>query len=155
MISAIHDSPIGPLTLHSDGAALTGVEFDQPKYPLAPSPRGEDSVLKQARRELDLYFAGKLKAFSVPLAPRGTPFQQRVWAALRTIPYGVTRSYGEQAAAIGSPKAFRAVGLANGKNPISIIVPCHRVIGANGDLTGFGGGMARKHYLLQHERGLR
>lgn len=153
MISALHDSPVGPLTLHSDGAAITGVEFDDPKYPLAPSPRGEDSVLKQARRELDLYFAGKLKAFSVPLAPSGTPFQQRVWAALRTIPYGVTRSYGEQAAAIGSPKAFRAVGLANGKNPISIIVPCHRVIGANGDLTGFGGGMARKHYLLQHEQG--
>lgn len=155
MISALHDSPIGPLTLHSDGAAITGVEFDDPKYPLPPSPRGEDGVLKQARRELDLYFAGKLKAFSVPLAPRGTPFQQRVWEALRTIPYGVTRSYGEQAVAIGSPKAFRAVGLANGKNPISIIVPCHRVIGANGDLTGFGGGMARKHYLLQHERGLR
>lgn len=153
MISALHESPIGPLTLHSDGAALTGVEFDEPKYPLAPSPRGEDSVLKQARRELDLYFAGKLKVFSVPLAPRGTPFQQRVWAALRAIPYGVTRSYGEQAAAIGSPKAFRAVGLANGKNPISIIVPCHRVIGADGGLTGFGGGMARKQYLLQHEQG--
>ncbi len=152
MISAVHDSPIGPLTLHSDGSALTGVEFDDPKYPLAPSPRGDDNVLRQARRELDLYFAGKLKAFGVPLAPRGTLFQQRVWAALRAIPYGATRSYGEQASAIGSPKAFRAVGLANGKNPISIIVPCHRVIGADGGLTGFGGGMARKHFLLQHEQ---
>lgn len=152
MISATYDSPVGPLTLHSDGAAITGVEFDQPKYPLPPSPRGEDGVLAQTRRELDLYFAGKLKAFRVPLAPRGTPFQERVWAALRAIPYGVTRTYGEQAAAIGSPKAFRAVGLANGKNPISIIVPCHRVIGADGGLTGFGGGMARKQFLLQHEQ---
>ena len=92
MISTIHDSPVGPLTLHSDGAALTGLEFDEPKYPLAPSPRGEDDVLDAARRELDPYFAGKLKAFDVPLAPRGTPFQQRVWAALRKIPYGATRT---------------------------------------------------------------
>ncbi len=152
MISTIHDSPIGPLTLHSDGAALAGVEFDDPKYPLAPSPRGEDDVLKLVRRELDLYFSGKLKAFSVPLAARGTRFQQRAWEALRKIPYGATRSYGEQAAAIGLPKAFRAVGSANGKNPISIIVPCHRVIGADGGLTGFGGGMARKQYLLKHEQ---
>lgn len=153
MISTLHDSPIGPLTLHSDGAAITGIEFDEPKHPLPPSPRGEDRVLGQARRELDQYFAGKRKVFDVALAPRGTEFQQRVWAALRTIPYGVTRTYGQQAAAIGSPKAFRAVGLANGKNPISIIVPCHRVIGAGGGLTGFGGGLGRKRLLLDLEQG--
>lgn len=153
MISCIHDSPIGPLTLHSSGAALTGLEFDQPRYPLPPSPAGEDAVLALARRELDAYFAGKLKAFSVPLAPKGTPFQLKVWMALRAIPYGATRSYGQQAAAIGQPKAVRAVGLANGKNPISIIVPCHRVIGASGSLTGFGGGLARKQALLDLEQG--
>ncbi|MBY0564428.1 MAG: methylated-DNA--[protein]-cysteine S-methyltransferase [Hyphomonadaceae bacterium] len=152
MISCIHDSPIGPLTLHSNGAALTGLEFDEPRYPLPSSPPGEDAVLAQARRELDAYFAGKLRAFSVPLAPTGTPFQLKVWMALRAIPYGATRSYGQQAAAIGQPKAVRAVGLANGKNPISIIVPCHRVIGAGGALTGFGGGLARKQALLDLEQ---
>lgn len=153
MISCIHDTPVGPLTLQSNGEALTGVEFDRPKHPLAPRPRGEDRVLAQARRELDRYFAGKLKLFSTPLAPAGTPFQQRVWMALRKIPYGATRTYGQQAVAIGSPKAFRAVGLANGKNPISIIVPCHRVIGADGSLTGFGGGVGRKQFLLDLEQG--
>jgi methylated-DNA-[protein]-cysteine S-methyltransferase len=153
MISCIHASPIGPLTLHSDGAALTALEFDQPRYPLLPVPAGNDTVLVQARRELDAYFAGKLKTFAVPLAPRGTPFQLKVWAALRAIPYGATRSYGQQAAAIGQPKAVRAVGLANGRNPIAIIVPCHRVIGANGALTGFGGGLERKQALLDLEQG--
>lgn len=153
MISCIHDSPVGPLTLHSDGAALTGVEFDEPKYPLSPSPRGEDKVLAQARRELDRYFEGTLRAFTLPLAPRGTPFQLSVWTALRRIPYGATRTYAEQAVAIGKPKAFRAVGLANGKNPISIIVPCHRVIGADGSMTGFGGGIERKRALLALEQG--
>jgi methylated-DNA-[protein]-cysteine S-methyltransferase len=151
MICCIHDTPVGALTLHSDGAALTGLEFDQPKHPLPPSPRGEDRVLAQARRELDQYFAGKRRAFDIALAPRGTAFQQRVWMALRAIPLGETRTYGQQAARIGSPKAFRAVGLANGKNPISIIVPCHRVIGADGSLTGFGGGIARKQLLLELE----
>jgi methylated-DNA-[protein]-cysteine S-methyltransferase len=153
MISCIHQSPVGPLTLHSNGAALTGVEFHEPRYPLAASPRGDDAVLAQARRELDAYFAGKLRAFTVPLAPRGTPFQLKVWMALRAIPYGATRTYGQQANAIGQPKAVRAVGLANGKNPISIIVPCHRVIGANGALTGFGGGLDRKQALLDLEQG--
>jgi methylated-DNA-[protein]-cysteine S-methyltransferase len=151
MICCIHETPVGPLTLHSDGAALTGLEFDQPKHPLPPSPRGEDRVLAQARRELDQYFAGKRKSFDVVLAPRGTSFQQLVWMALRAIPYGETRTYGQQAARIGSPKAFRAVGLANGKNPIAIIVPCHRVIGSDGGMTGFGGGIARKQFLLELE----
>lgn len=152
MISLIHESPIGPLTLHSNGRALTGVEFDNPKYPLPRSPSGRDGVLDAARRQLDLYFAGKLKAFDLPLAAEGTAFQQRVWAALRAIPFGATKSYGELAAAIDAPKAQRAVGLANGRNPISIIVPCHRVIGASGALTGFGGGIARKQALLALEQ---
>jgi methylated-DNA-[protein]-cysteine S-methyltransferase len=153
MISTIHESPVGPLTLHSDGAALTGLEFHEPKYRLTPSPAGNDRLLDQARRELDLYFAGKLTAFTVPVAPRGTVFQRKAWAALQKIPYGVTRTYGQQATAIGSPKAFRAVGLANGKNPVAIIIPCHRVIGASGSLTGFGGGIERKQYLLDLEQG--
>lgn len=153
MISAVHQSPVGELTLYSDGVALTGIEFEDPKYPLEPAPRGDDKILGQARRELDAYFAGKLTAFNVALAPRGTPFQQQVWTALRKIPYGATRSYGQQAQAIGSPKASRAVGLANGKNPIPIIVPCHRVIGASGSLTGFGGGLERKKFLLDLEQG--
>lgn len=153
MISCVHDSAVGPLTLHSNGAALTGLEFDEPKYKLAASPRGEDRVLAQARRELDLYFEAKLRVFTIPTAPEGTDFQKRVWAALAKIPYGVTRTYGQQAAAIGSPKAFRAVGLANGRNPVAIIIPCHRVIGADGSLTGFGGGMRRKQFLLDLEQG--
>lgn len=152
MISAIHDTPVGPLTLMSDGAALTRCAFEKPRHRFAEAPRGEDAIIAAARRELDAYFAGKLRAFGLPLAPQGTPFQQRVWAALLNIPYGVTRSYAQQAAAIGSPKASRAVGLANGRNPIAIIIPCHRVIGANGSLTGYGGGMARKRLLLDLEQ---
>lgn len=154
MISCTHESPVGPLTLHSNGAALTGVEFDERRYPLAPSPRGEDRVLALARRELDRYFAGKLTVFSVPTAADGTEFQRAVWAALTKIPFGATRTYAQQAAAIGRPKAVRAVGAANGRNPISIIVPCHRVIGADGGLTGFGGGLARKQALLDLERAM-
>jgi methylated-DNA-[protein]-cysteine S-methyltransferase len=154
MISTIHDSPVGPLTLISDGAALLRLDFENPKYPVAACPRGSDRVLALARRELDRYFVGKLKVFETPVAPRGTPFQMQVWQALRIIPYGATRSYGQQAAVIGRPNAQRAVGLANGKNPIAIIIPCHRVIGANGSLTGFGGGIGRKRLLLDLEQGL-
>lgn len=152
-ISALYESPCGPLTLISNGAALTDLQFENPRYAYKPAPSGSDSILEQARRQLDAYFAGTLRAFDLPLAPQGTPFQQRVWQALIAIPYGVTRSYGQQAAAIGSPQASRAVGLANGRNPISIIIPCHRVIGANGSLTGYGGGMARKQLLLELEQG--
>jgi methylated-DNA-[protein]-cysteine S-methyltransferase len=153
MISCTHQSPVGVLTLHSNGVALIGLAFETQRYPLPAHPPGEDKVLSLARRELDRYFAGALTTFSVATAPQGTPFQQKVWAALLTIPYGATRSYGEQAAAIGAPKAVRAVGSANGKNPISIIIPCHRVIGAAGALTGFGGGLERKRALLDLERG--
>lgn len=153
MISAEHDSPVGPLTLISDGKALRHCEFENPRYAYDPAPRGEDKILANARRQLDAYFAGKLRAFDLPLAPQGTEFQRAVWDALLKIPYGVTRSYGQQAAAINNPQAVRAVGLANGRNPIAIIIPCHRVIGANGSLTGYGGGMERKKLLLDLEQG--
>jgi methylated-DNA-[protein]-cysteine S-methyltransferase len=153
MISTVYDSPIGPLTLASNGAALTQLEFENPKHPLPPIPPGNDKLLDQARRELDAYFKGKLKTFAVSVAPQGTAFQKKAWAALQKIPYGVTRTYGQQAATIGSPAASRAVGAANGRNPIAVIIPCHRVIGSNGSLTGFGGGMARKQFLLDLEQG--
>ncbi len=151
MISTIVESPVGALTLVSDGAGLTQLTFPGHRVAFASAPAGADAVLDQARRELELYFTGKLKAFQVPLAASGTAFQQRVWAALRDIPYGQTRTYAQQAAAIGAPKASRAVGSANGRNPVSIIVPCHRVIGAAGALTGYAGGTARKRFLLELE----
>ncbi|MBL8559689.1 MAG: methylated-DNA--[protein]-cysteine S-methyltransferase [Hyphomonadaceae bacterium] len=150
----VHESPVGPLTLVSDGAALAGVYFESQKHGAPPAgPRGSDKIIDGARKQLDAYFAGKRTSFDVPLAPKGTAFQTRVWHALTKIPYGETTSYGAIANAIGSPKAVRAVGAANGRNPIPIIIPCHRVIGANGSLTGFGGGMARKELLLDLERG--
>lgn len=153
MISAIYDSPIGPLTLASNGKALIQVEFEGGKYPLPQYELGSDKILDQARRELDQYFAGTLRAFTVKVDPHGTEFQRKAWAALQTIPYGETRSYAQQARAIGAPKATRAIGAANGRNPIPVIIPCHRVIGANGSLTGFGGGMERKQILLELEQG--
>ena len=110
-------------------------------------------MLEEAARQLRAYFAGQRQAFSLPLAPRGTAFQLQVWQALQTIPYGEVRTYGEIARAIGKPKACRAVGMANHKNPISIIVPCHRVVGADGSLTGYGGGLAAKEFLLALEQG--
>lgn len=152
-VSAIYDSPVGALTLISNGEALTHCEFENPRYPFEAQPPGNDKVLNKARRELDAYFAGKLKAFEVATAPQGTPFQQKCWAALLKIPYGATRSYGQQATAVGNSNASRAVGLANGRNPVAIIIPCHRVIGANGSLTGYGGGMERKKILLELEQG--
>jgi methylated-DNA-[protein]-cysteine S-methyltransferase len=152
----IHDSPVGPLSLVSDGQALAALTFENHSKligPLAEAEPGSDAIVDEARRQLDAYFAGRLQRFNLPLAPRGTVFQERVWMALRDIPYGKTCSYGDIAAVVGAPKAVRAVGGANGCNPISIIVPCHRVIGANGALTGFGGGIDRKRYLLTHEQG--
>ncbi len=153
MKSAVYESPIGPLTLASNGEAITQLEFENPRYVLTQHPRGADKLLAQAMRELDAYFAGKLKAFTVPVAPQGTPFQRKAWAALQKIPYGATRTYGQQAAAIGAPAASRAVGAANGRNPIAVIIPCHRVIGSGGSLTGFGGGIERKKFLLDLEQG--
>ena len=141
-------SPIGPLLLTGDGEALTGLYMGR-----APEGRRDDAAFAQAREQLDAYFAGELVRFSLPLATRGTEFQRRVWQALCEIPYGETTSYGALAARIGRPGACRAVGLANGRNPISIVIPCHRVIGSSGGLTGYGGGIERKRWLLAHERG--
>lgn len=151
---ALHDSPVGPLTLVSDGAAIVGIHFATQRHFTAPEATAHaDKVLDAARKQLDGYFAGRRRSFDLPTAPRGTAFQTRVWSALTKIPYGETKSYGAIAAMIGSPKAVRAVGAANGRNPIPIVIPCHRVIGADGSLTGFGGGMERKEMLLDLERG--
>jgi methylated-DNA-[protein]-cysteine S-methyltransferase len=147
------DSPVGELLLMSNGEALVGLHMELQRYPVQrdPSWRRDDRALQPVRRQLEAYFAGELTDFDVPLAAAGTPFQRRVWEELRRIPYGETWSYGELARRLGDPKACRAVGLANGRNPIGIVVPCHRVIGANGALTGYGGGIERKRWLLAHE----
>jgi methylated-DNA-[protein]-cysteine S-methyltransferase len=155
------ESPIGLLILKSDGEALTGV-YMTGTYLDAPSrpPRDLDrwvlhpscEPLQKTARQLEEYFKGERRDFDLPLRLEGTEFQKRAWRNLLEIGYGETRSYGEQARRIGNANASRAVGLANGKNPIPIVVPCHRVIGANGSLTGFGGGIDRKRWLLAHER---
>ncbi len=142
-------SPIGELLLTTNGEALTGVYMAP--HEIGDGWRRDDAVLLPAVEQLESYFAGDLREFDVPLTLDGTDFQRRVWTALRAIPYGTTISYGELARRIGQPTASRAVGAANGCNPISIIVPCHRVIGANGTLTGYGGGLDRKQWLLKHE----
>ncbi|BES70386.1 methylated-DNA--[protein]-cysteine S-methyltransferase [Marinobacter nanhaiticus D15-8W] len=146
-------SPIGELLLTGDGTSLTRIYMRKQKYgcDVKPGWEQDESQFGEARRQLDAYFAGDLKQFDLPLAPAGTEFQQSVWRALVEIPYGETRSYGELARQLGSPKLNRAVGTANGRNPISIIIPCHRVIGADGSLTGYGGGVERKRWLLAHE----
>lgn len=152
MISTVYHSPIGPLTIVSSGSAITQVEFEHPKYPLPQYPAGNDALLAQACSELQEYFARQRETFTVPVEPTGTPFQRQVWAALQQIPYGDVRTYAQQARAIGAPTATRAVGAANGRNPIPIIIPCHRVIGTDGSLTGFGGGVEHKQFLLSLER---
>lgn len=149
------DSPIGPLRLVSDGEHLCGLYMgEENANQTGRQQRHDPALLCEAVRQLKAYFAGDLHQFDLPLAAAGTAFQKRVWRALCDIPYGETISYGELARRIGNPKASRAVGLANGRNPISIVVPCHRVIGANGALTGYGGGLPRKRWLLQHEAGV-
>ncbi len=148
------DSPLGPLRLHAEGDALTGLYLQRQPAPEAREPRPPDPsppVLARAAAQLAEYFAGARRAFDVPLAPRGTDFQQLVWRELARIPYGETRSYGELARVLGRPSASRAVGAANGKNPISIFVPCHRVIAGSGALTGYAGGLDAKRWLLAHE----
>ncbi len=151
-----YESPIQTLRLVSDGRSLIGLYMLSEKHALIPGKDWveDDAVapFPAAIHQLTDYFAGGLTEFDLPLQIAGTPFQQQVWSALNTIPYGATLSYGELAEQIGQPKASRAVGLANGHNPVSIIVPCHRVIGANGKLTGYGGGIERKQWLLNHER---
>ena len=147
------DSPIGLLTLAGRGPVLTNLRMvDQTYEPDRADWSLDDRAFPEAVEQLAAYFAGELHEFDLRLEFDGTPFQQTVWEALRTIPYGQTRTYGEIALQIGNPTAFRAVGLANGHNPIAVIVPCHRVIGANGSLTGFGGGLERKRTLLDMEK---
>ena len=146
------DSPIGLLTLAGEGPVLTNLRMvDQTYEPSRDDWLLDDRAFPDAVEQLGAYFAGELQEFDLRLEFHGTEFQRRVWAALRTIPYGETRTYGDIAQQIGSPTASRAVGLANGHNPIAVVVPCHRVIGANGSLTGFGGGLERKRALLDLE----
>jgi len=164
-------TPIGPLTLVAspsglravlwsvdDATRVPGVALDEMPSrsddapPRSEPPRSEGAIIEQAAEELDEYFEGARRSFDVPLDPVGTAFQRRAWAALRTIPYGETVTYGEQAERLGDRRKARAVGAANGRNPISIIVPCHRVVGSNGSLTGFAGGLDVKAWLLDHER---
>jgi methylated-DNA-[protein]-cysteine S-methyltransferase len=154
MRHTVIDSPVGPLTLVGTGGALTGLYMRRQRHRPPQDSFGEPDAapFAEAIEQLRDYFAGRRTDFDLPLAPRGTEFQLRVWAALRQIPYGRTVSYGELAAEIGRPSAARAVGMANGRNPIGIIVPCHRVVGATGDLTGYGGGLDRKRQLLNLER---
>lgn len=150
-------TPVAPILLAADDAALRVLEFspaDRPVRPLAAWQQGDNPVLRRAVRQLEEYFAGRRHRFDLPLASSGTPFQETVWAALMDIPWGETRTYGELAASIGRPTASRAVGAANGRNPISIIRPCHRVIGADGSLTGYGGGLPAKRWLLEIEGSL-
>jgi methylated-DNA-[protein]-cysteine S-methyltransferase len=143
------NSPVGPLLLAGEPGCLRVLSFGgQPKEGWIE----DANAFRQVTEQLSAYFAGELRAFSVVLEPKGTPFQTRVWRELERIPYGETISYGQLAERIGNPKASRAVGLANGSNPIPIIVPCHRVIGANGKLTGYGGGLPIKEKLLALER---
>lgn len=148
------DSPVGRLLLAGDDDALKLISFPKDRYARSAEPdwRQDDGPFREIVRQLGAYFAGDLTDFDLPLDPRGTPFQLAVWRALRTIPYGETRSYGQLAKAIGRPTASRAVGAANGANPLPIVVPCHRVIGSTGKLTGFGGGLPIKAALLTLEQ---
>jgi len=147
------ESPVGPLLLAGDADALRLVSFESSKHAAPPQAdwKQDKAPFAEVVRQLQAYFRGELREFDVPLALQGTEFQRRVWNALRGIPYGETISYLQLAERIGNPKAVRAVGLANGSNPIPIIVPCHRVIGSDGSLTGFGGGISTKKKLLELE----
>jgi methylated-DNA-[protein]-cysteine S-methyltransferase len=151
------DTPVGPLLLVAGDGGLQEIRFGAGGD---PKPLGEEwqacetEVLSEARAQLAAYFAGRLREFDLPLAPRGGPFELRVWQALLEIPYGTTCSYSDIARRLGNPGASRAVGAANGRNPLPIVVPCHRVIGADGSLTGYGGGLETKRYLLRLEGAL-
>lgn len=143
----VMESPVGPLRIDEEGGFITSVDRTN-----APLKAPDTPLLQECVRQLRAYFDGSLTVFDLPLNPQGTPFRRRVWAALQAIPYGETRSYGQLAKALSCPGAARAVGGANHHNPIAIIIPCHRVIGADGSLTGYGGGLAMKDWLLRHER---
>jgi methylated-DNA-[protein]-cysteine S-methyltransferase len=146
------DTPIGELLLASDGDALAAVHMNGTP---GRDWRRDPAAVGEPAEQLQAYFAGELREFDLQLAPHGTPFQREVWSALRDIPYGSTISYAELAVAVGRPHAARAVGAANGRNPIAVVIPCHRVIGASGALTGYGGGLGRKRLLLDLEAGQR
>lgn len=162
-----YESPIGPVEIHATDTAVSSVEFAGEQSGESEEEKGERStsnfppslqsgahpLLNEVQRQLDAYFAGDLRSFDLPLALEGTPFQRQVWQQLLSVVYGQTASYRDIAEAIDNPKAVRAVGAANGRNPVSIIVPCHRIIGSGGrpKLTGYGGGLWRKEWLLRHE----
>jgi methylated-DNA-[protein]-cysteine S-methyltransferase len=149
-----YESPVGSLLLAGDDIALTLISFPSGKAARQPAPDWlrRNELFVPVKRQLAAYFAGELTEFDLALRPAGTDFQLQVWQALREIPYAETRSYGDIAALVGKPDASRAVGSANGQNPLPIVIPCHRVIGSNGDLTGFGGGLACKKHLLALEQ---
>lgn len=150
------ESPLGPLLLAADTSGILEIRFVNGRTPQKPEPEwirnDHDQSLRELAEQLDAYFSGKLEKFELALSPQGTSFQKTVWSRLCYIPYGETISYGEIARQIGNPQASRAVGLANGSNPIPIVIPCHRVIGSNGKLTGYGGGLPIKEKLLALER---
>ncbi len=154
MIYSYMDSPVGRLLLAGRDGRLEVLAFSSGGRARGPAPdwRCDDEPFRSARRQLEEYFGGVRQAFDLPLAPRASPFQARVLHALQQIPYGETRSYKDIAMAVGEPRAVRAVGSANGRNPLAIVIPCHRVIGSDGNLTGFGGGLDTKRYLLDLER---
>ncbi len=147
------DSPVGVLLLVRDEKGIRAISFERGGEPASPpaDAKRDDRAFEEIVSEINAYFQRRLTEFKVKLNPVGTPFQRLVWDALRSIPYGETRSYSQIAAAIGRPEAVRAVGAANGANPLPIVVPCHRVVGSNGSLTGFGGGLPAKRYLLDLE----
>lgn len=154
VLTTLVDSPVGPLFLAADEAGLRAIEFRDNRHPVKRDGEwieGDNAVLRKAAQQLGEYFAAKRRDFDLPLSPHGTQFQRSVWKTLATIPYGETISYAELAQRVGKPSASRAVGAANGRNPLPIVLPCHRVIGADGSLTGFGGGLPTKQYLLKLE----
>lgn len=151
MRHSLLDSPVGPLVAVERDGGLARLGPDPSPDPAVVGPR-DDDALPELREQLDAYWRGELHGFDLPLTAPGTPFQQQVWAALRTIPFGQTWSYGQLAEAIGAPTASRAVGAANGRNPVFLVVPCHRVVGSTGKLVGYAGGLEMKRALLDHER---
>lgn len=151
------DSPVGSLLMAGDDTGVQLIEFHTPRHPFTRSDdwrEGDNDVLQRLQTQLEEYFSSKRRGFDLPLSPQGTDFQREVWYELANIPYGDTISYADLALRIGRPTATRAVGAANGRNPVPIVLPCHRVIGADGSLTGFGGGLPTKQFLLQLEGAL-
>jgi methylated-DNA-[protein]-cysteine S-methyltransferase len=151
--TSLFQSPLGPIRITSNGTAITSVIFLDEET--EPSEIPKDPLLLECIRQLEAYFSGSLTQFDLPLAPDGTAFQQRVWALLQHVSFSRTAAYGELALRLGDANLTRAVGTANGSNPIAIIIPCHRIIGADGSLTGYAGGLWRKQWLLRHESGQR